>query len=106
MPGIGRQDGPLRPQWGHGWADLTCDTCGATWVGPVGEACGWCDMAEERQRQWQAEVLLSTELPDPEASNFADAARGWGRRLKRAIDAELITTEQAQRAWQRSVPHD
>ena len=30
--GIMRQDGPLRPDWGHGWALCRCCICGATAV--------------------------------------------------------------------------
>jgi hypothetical protein len=40
--GNGRQIGPTRDDWGNGYADLQCDCCGATWVGPPGEACSWC----------------------------------------------------------------
>lgn len=43
LPGRGFQNGPLRPDWGDGWADLRCDRCGATWVGPLGEVCSFCE---------------------------------------------------------------
>ena len=42
LPGHGRQAGPLRTEWGDGWAELKCDRCGAGWTGPIGEECGWC----------------------------------------------------------------
>lgn len=106
MPGTGRQDGPLRPDWGPQWAELTCDTCAATWVGPIGEPCGYCDAAEERQRAWQAAMVLDVELPDRDAGHYANAVRGWGARLRRAIDAELIAETDARRAWQRKVDHE
>ncbi len=49
--GHGQQTGPLRPDWGDRHAELTCDHCGATWVGPIGEACGWCIKAVDEPRR-------------------------------------------------------
>lgn len=103
MAGTGRQQGPLRPDWGPGWADLECDECAATWTGPLDEPCPWCDIAEERQRQWQGELLLAVELPDPHATNYTAAVTGWAARLRRGIEADIITEPQARRAWERSV---
>lgn len=106
VPGIGRQDGIRRPEYGPGYADLACDPCGATWVGLPGDPCGWCNMAEERQRQWQAQMILTPELPDPESIEFEDAARAWGKRLGRALRAELVTEPKARAAWRRVTGHD
>lgn len=41
-PSNGQQTGPLRPDYGPGWAELTCTTCGYQWVGTIGEPCGRC----------------------------------------------------------------
>jgi len=38
----GRQTGAMRPDFGGGWAELECNTCGYGWVGPIGEACQTC----------------------------------------------------------------
>lgn len=29
--------------WPTGWAVLACLLCAASWVGPVGESCSWCE---------------------------------------------------------------
>ncbi len=49
--GHGQQTGPMRPDWGDRHAELTCDHCGATWVGPIGETCGWCVKAVDEPRR-------------------------------------------------------
>jgi hypothetical protein len=41
-PSNGQQVGPLRLDYGPGWAELGCTTCGATWVGHIGEPCSSC----------------------------------------------------------------
>jgi hypothetical protein len=51
--GYGRQIGLMRPDWGEGYADLECDHCHATWVGKIGEACGWCVKAMDEPRRLQ-----------------------------------------------------
>jgi hypothetical protein len=37
----------------RGYEALQCDNCGATWVGPVLEDCGYCLAGAERRQQWQ-----------------------------------------------------
>lgn len=101
MPGLGRQSGTLRPDWGEGWADLTCDTCGAGWTGPIGEPCGYCDAAEERQRRWQAEIVMRPPDGDPDDEHHPARMTAWGQRLKRAASVGLITEQQARTAWER-----
>lgn len=29
--------------WPPGWRTLRCTVCAASWVGPLGEGCGWCE---------------------------------------------------------------
>lgn len=41
-PSNGQQVGPLRQDYGKGWAELACTACGYTWVGMIGEPCGRC----------------------------------------------------------------
>jgi hypothetical protein len=51
-PSNGQQVGPLRPDYGPGWAELGCTTCGATWVGHIGEPCSWClERLDEPRRE-------------------------------------------------------
>jgi hypothetical protein len=51
-PSNGQQVGPLRPDYGPGWAELGCTTCGATWVGYIGEPCSWClERLDEPRRE-------------------------------------------------------
>lgn len=55
--GWGRIVAP-RPDYSHGWGDLQCGTCGATWVGPDGDPCAWCErhlaLLAEHQREINA----------------------------------------------------
>jgi hypothetical protein len=58
LDGVGRQNGPLRPDYGPNWAELKCDQCGATWVGVIGDPCGWCEKAlEEMTKGMVAELV-------------------------------------------------
>jgi hypothetical protein len=104
LDGIGQQTGPLRPDWGDGWADLVCDRCGAGWTGIIGEECWWCWRALERMRQWQAELTLTPPEIDADDERYVGAMEAWAERLAVAVDAEIITEAQADRAWQRA-PH-
>ncbi|MDA2979404.1 MAG: hypothetical protein O3B42_06560 [Actinomycetota bacterium] len=80
------------------YADLQCTKCNATWVGPIGETCSWCIDSVDRMQRWQAEkVLIAPENPTE------GALRAWAQRLKVAVQAELVTADQARRAWQKAV---
>ena len=49
-------------------------------------------------QRWQAEkVLIAPENPTE------GALRAWAQRLKVAVQAELVTADQARRAWQKAV---
>ncbi len=101
--GIMRHHGVMRPDHGPHFAECRCSACGATAVVVIGEPCAWCEWAIERQRQWQAQLVLrppDTELTDPRRS---DALQAWAERLARAVDAELVTRQQARAAWDREV---
>lgn len=93
--GIGLQAGPRRPDFGPEYVDVECSACGATWIGPLFEACPWCADALERMRQRQAVLLLNAELPDPADVRYDGAVKAWGERLARGVDAGLISEHEA-----------
>jgi replicative DNA helicase len=83
LDGVGRQAGPLRPDYGPGYADLICDQCGAGWVGKIDDPCTWCEDAKvrllEEQRRLdrqlgrpvrltldEYEPVVDEEWPEPE----------------------------------------
>lgn len=103
MPGQGAQVGPLRPDYGDGWADLKCDQCGATWTGPLGEVCSWCIDAEERQRQWQAELVLRKPDVDRDDKQYDGAMRAWAERMNNAVKAGLVTKEKVLMTWEKAM---
>jgi hypothetical protein len=104
--GFGEQHGKRRPDWGFSYAELKCNMCGATWVGPLHERCSWCEDALDHMRAWQAEILLRPELPDRDDQRYDDAIQAWCGRLGRGIQAELITEQQAALAVQREARRD
>ena len=85
-PCHGWQNGPLRPDWGPGFADLRC-SCSATWVGPIGEACTVCDAVKERHRQ----QLFAGPCDGEDAD-------GWARRLGHNVIAGVMTEHEALKA--------
>ncbi len=91
--GWGRQSGPLRPDWGPGWADLECTTCGATWTGPLGEVCGWCVRTHELLIGAHRAMLLRPQDLDNDAKRVDRA-----RRLAWAVQHELVTEHEAHAA--------
>lgn len=105
LPGTGRQDGPLRPDWGDGWAVLRCDACDASWVGPIDEMCSWCREALERMQMDQARRVLTPPEVDADDISWRRQMDAWGQRLEVAVAADLISQAQADRAW-RSVVAD
>lgn len=93
--GFGVQDGPLCPEYGPGYAELTCWACGASWVGVIGDACWWCEKSLQRMIQWQADLVLTP--PDCELTDITRPTKlkAWEERLKKARDAGIITEEEA-----------
>jgi len=92
-----------RQHLARGYTALQCDTCEATWVGPEGEPCEWCRTALEHLQQWQAELTLTPPDHDPDDRNRPDALKAWAQRLAVAVEAGLVTRQQAERAWKRAV---
>lgn len=83
-----------------------CDDCGAMWEGDGGDECGWCAEALERQRQWHAEQMLQAPEVDPDDIRYDGVMQGWAERLAVAVGAELITRQQAERAWKRATTRE
>lgn len=101
--GHGRQDGPLRPDYGPGWADVRCDRCSATWVGKIGDSCGWCERSLALLLDMQREVLLHPDLPDPDDTRRKEAEGAWAERLGRAVAAGLLEKPIAENALLREL---
>jgi hypothetical protein len=93
IAGVGVRDGRNRPEFGVDAFELRCVDCGATWVGPIGEECAYCDRALAQMVTWQRELLLTPELPDDEGSRVA-----WAERLGRAVTTGLVTEAEARQA--------
>lgn len=99
MNGRWLQSGRLRPDFGPGFADCECPACGATAVALVGSACGYCDLARERLAGWQAALTLAPPEIDRDDRRRAGVLRGWAERLAVAVEAGIVTDDEARRAW-------
>ncbi len=98
--GHGRQHGPLRPDYGPQWAELACDTCHATWVGIINDPCTWCEQALQRLLADQRHNLLHPPwLHDNDGPRHDELM--WAARLRRAVEADLITDLEARNAIRR-----
>jgi hypothetical protein len=102
QPSTGIPCGLQRPEYGPAIQDLACNACGATWAGIVGEPCHWCQEGLERQQGYQAELLLRPPDVDPADANHDQRMEAWVERMIVGVDAELITRQQADRAWHRA----
>lgn len=106
LDGHGHQTGPRRPDWGPGWADLTCTTCAATWTGPIGEPCWWCEQRNRYMVAQHIETVLTPPDIDADHTDRLHVLAAWLQRMMVARDAGLITREEAERAWQRETRRD
>lgn len=95
--GCGVQRGLRRPDYGRNWAELACNVCPATWVGLLGETCDWCIVRLSKQHLEQRKLLLRPSLPDRADTHRSTAVKAWLQRLARGVDAELITSTEADR---------
>ena len=103
QPSTGIPCGLQRPEYGPAIQDLACNACGATWAGIAGEPCYWCQEGLERQQGYQAELLLRPPDVDPADANYDQRMEAWVERMIVGADAELITRQQADRAWRRAI---
>ena len=100
--GWGRQAGPLLPEWGERFARIECGLCAATWVGVIGEQCGYCMVRLERLLDDTRQALLHPNLTtDPQRRHLM--LRDWAKRLAGAVREGVIEEGQARAAWQREV---
>ena len=105
-----------------------CADCRAEWVGQVDDGCWWCAQAAERQLLEERRLLLDPpwlrtdrghrlydELGDDDKAVW-DRTRGqtrgvdsvdtWVRRLGRAVQVQIITRAEADRAIDRLKQRD
>ena len=101
--GVGLQDGPLRRDWGGGYADLRCVACAATWVGLSGEACWWCARSHEIMCEWQAELVLRPPDISRDGARYDTAMKAWAHRLANAVKAGVVDRKLAVAVWHREV---
>ena len=95
---VGLPCGRRCPEYGPSIQELECCNCGATWAGIAGDPCGWCEDALERQRGYQAELLLTPPDVHPDDATYSDRMAAWAERMAVGIAAGLITEQQARRA--------
>lgn len=93
------QFGRARPEYGADQFEVGCPVCAATWVGRVGDPCGWCADADARQRRYQMELTLTPPEVDPRLDAYEGAMAEWARRLARAVEVGLIDAGAARAAW-------
>jgi hypothetical protein len=90
---------PVQPRvdWGDQWFDVQCRTCETTWVGTDGEACAYCARRMDDTVVDQAALVLA-----PPDTTTVEAMTAWRERLKRAVDARVVTETQARYAFERA----
>lgn len=88
-----------RPDHGPDMWQLVCDQCGAGWVGPAGEACYWCERSLTLLQELQARLVIQAPSVDVDDARYVPVMNDWRHRLQRAVTTELITRQQAERAW-------
>jgi len=103
--GRGRQFGLLQPEYGPLCADLRCDQCSATWVGNPGDPCWWCWDRNRKTLDWHAQAMLTPPDYDPDDRNYTNVMGAWIDRMAVAVEAGIITREEATRAYQRGARH-
>ena len=65
--------------------------------------CPWCERSRRLLVEWQRELLLRPELPDPADRRWNGAMRAWAGRLARGVTAGVVGEQDADRAWRREV---
>jgi hypothetical protein len=112
-----------RPDHGDGMYQLVCDACGAGWVGVDEEPCYWCERSLALLQEGQRAMLLDPPWLQSDAGSMRydelseidkavwDRTRGqirgtdsvvaWVARLRRGVDADLITQNEAEAAMRK-----
>ena len=104
--GVGLPVGQVRPEFGPLMADLECIACDATWVGVPGDPCAYCRIHRNLLVQSQRDRILRAPSPaDDDPLPLDQRMFAWGERLKRAVEAGLVTRDEAQRVWRLAVHH-
>lgn len=103
LAGVGVPAGVERPEFGPAIVDLRCNACGATWSGPAGEACGWCERSHQQLLGHQAELVLAPPEIDPDDARWDDVMQGWANRLWVAVEAGIVEQRDAENALRRKV---
>jgi hypothetical protein len=101
--GRGQQFGLMQPDYGPTCADLRCDQCSATWVGNPGDPCWWCWRRYQAMVEGTAALVLAPPDVDPDDRTYPQVLIAWGERLNRAIEAGLISVEEASNAYRKAV---
>lgn len=102
--GVGVIDGAADDTLGPSVYRLRCTACQATWYGVPGARCDYCRRHREHlAAAARAQVLT---VPDDVAGVPYDVTlTAWGERLRRAVDARIITRYEAERAYREAVRH-
>ena len=99
--GLMLPSGPARPEWCAGMADCTCARCGAQHIATPLEACPWCCAAAERQVEHQRDLVLRRPDVERDDPSFEPIMLEWRHRLRRAVEAGVVTRAESDRAWKR-----
>jgi hypothetical protein len=89
--GYGLPDGPWQ----------RCIRCGATWEGHIGQQCRWCWTEYDSLLRLSVEAVLTPPDIDRDDKRHPDALAAWAKRLAVAVQAELITEQDARTAMKR-----
>lgn len=81
---------------------VRCVRCEATWDGHVFQSCHYCSVDLESMRRHQADMVLEAPDVDPDDITYQSRMSAWAKRLRNAVDAELITEQDAVRAMDRA----
>lgn len=87
----------------NGHHQLGCRVCSATWIGPAGEQCWWCERTYVAMLQYQVELVLRAPEVDRADTNYDNRMTAWTERVAVAVKAGIIDAETARRTIAREV---
>jgi hypothetical protein len=88
---------------GDGFYEVRCACCHASWVDAAFARCPWCEATITNLARWRAEDVLRPPEVEPEDRLYDARMRAWADRLAVAVEAKIVTRDEARRAWQREV---